>query len=63
VTTSEPDDKAMWKVASPPPPLPLAAADDLLVAWRGTNRVISAESLVGGDFNPPSIFVRQQRGA
>jgi aminoglycoside phosphotransferase (APT) family kinase protein len=51
VTTSEPDDKATWKVASPPPPLPLAAADELLAAWRGTNRVVSAAPLVGGLMN------------
>jgi aminoglycoside phosphotransferase (APT) family kinase protein len=51
VTASEPDDKATWKVANPPPPLPLTAADELLAAWRGTNRVVSAEPLVGGLMN------------
>jgi hypothetical protein len=51
VTTSEPDDKATWKAASPPPPLPLIAADELLAPWRGANRVVSAEPLVGGLMN------------
>jgi aminoglycoside phosphotransferase (APT) family kinase protein len=51
VTDSEPADKDTWKVASPPPPLPIAVADELLAGWRGTKRVVSAEPLTGGLMN------------
>ena len=46
-----PVDKATWKVISPPPPLPIEAADALLEDWRGSNRVVSAEPLSGGIMN------------
>ena len=51
VNDPAPLDKATWKVVSPPPFLPLAAADALLADWRGTNRVVSAEPLQGGIMN------------
>ena len=51
MTDSEPAEKATWKVVSPPPPLRLAVADELLDAWRGTKRVVSAEPLTGGLMN------------
>ena len=35
----------------PPPPLRLAVADELLAAWRGTKRVVSAEPLTGALMN------------
>jgi aminoglycoside phosphotransferase (APT) family kinase protein len=46
-----PADKATWKVVSPPPALPFAAADAILDAWRGTRRVVSIEPLAGGIMN------------
>jgi aminoglycoside phosphotransferase (APT) family kinase protein len=51
VTNPNPVDKATWKVVSPPPPLPLADADALLAAWRGTRHVVRAEALEGGIMN------------
>jgi aminoglycoside phosphotransferase (APT) family kinase protein len=51
VTDPIPADKATWKVISPPPALPLATADALLEAWRGTSRVVSVEPLAGGIMN------------
>jgi aminoglycoside phosphotransferase (APT) family kinase protein len=51
VSEPKPVDKATWKVISPPPALPVNAAEALLEEWRGTNRVISAEPLQGGIMN------------
>jgi aminoglycoside phosphotransferase (APT) family kinase protein len=51
VTNPSPADKATWKVVSPPPPLPLATADALLAAWRGTRTVARADPLEGGIMN------------
>jgi aminoglycoside phosphotransferase (APT) family kinase protein len=44
-------EKAAWKVVSPPPELPLSAADALLSNWRAANRVVSIEPLAGGLMN------------
>jgi aminoglycoside phosphotransferase (APT) family kinase protein len=51
VSDPTPVDKASWKVISPPPPLPIEAADALLEEWRGGRHVISATPLKGGIMN------------
>jgi aminoglycoside phosphotransferase (APT) family kinase protein len=45
------EEKSGWKIAAPPPPLSVAAVDELLAGWRGSRRVADVIPLEGGLMN------------